>query len=206
MVDRIDADTGEKFRLFLSKELIADLQAFRLTECQHTVLRPCERMDAGGAKHVKRQCQVCGEIKGTSISRKDAADLMLYPYLPNLEEEYQTARQLEEAAIYQKHIRKQKAESGQFSKEYRDYLASDKWRIEIRNKIMKRAGGICEGCLERPATQVHHANYSHLGDEFMFELIAICDACHKRLHVEEDSSTEPFGYDMHNDGSEEEGD
>ncbi len=67
--------------------------------------------------------------------------------------------------------------------EYDVYLASPEWQAK-RAKILKRANGICEGCLERKATQVHHLTYEHVYHEFMFELIAVCDKCHARLHIE----------------------
>ena len=51
-----------------------------------------------------------------------------------------------------------------------------------RGKVLERASGICEGCLEKPATQVHHLSYEHVGDEYLFELVAVCDACHDNLH------------------------
>lgn len=42
---------------------------------------------------------------------------------------------------------------------------------------------LCEGCGKARATQVHHKTYRNLGDEFLFELVALCDACHKRLRA-----------------------
>ena len=39
--------------------------------------------------------------------------------------------------------------------------------------------------LLRPATQVHHLTYAHLGDELLFELISVCDDCRKRIHHSE---------------------
>lgn len=66
---------------------------------------------------------------------------------------------------------------------YSAYLLTPKWRAR-RELVMQRARGICEGCGFMAATQVHHRTYDHVGDEFLFELVAICDACHGRLHAE----------------------
>lgn len=66
---------------------------------------------------------------------------------------------------------------------YATYLKSPEWAAR-RAKVMMRAGGMCEGCLESKATQVHHLTYEHVGAEFMWELRAICRACHERLHGE----------------------
>jgi 5-methylcytosine-specific restriction endonuclease McrA len=64
---------------------------------------------------------------------------------------------------------------------YNAYLRSEKWTA-IRALIMKRAGGMCEGCLTRRAVQVHHLTYAHVCDEFMWELRAVCNECHERFH------------------------
>lgn len=68
---------------------------------------------------------------------------------------------------------------------YNRYLESPRWKAK-RALVMKRAGGMCEGCLIRPATQVHHTTYKHAGDELLFELVAICADCHRRIHPEMD--------------------
>ena len=65
--------------------------------------------------------------------------------------------------------------------EYDKYLRSDKWR-ELRWLVLERAGHICEGCGRGRAIQVHHRSYEHAGNEFLFELVALCGGCHKRLH------------------------
>lgn len=68
--------------------------------------------------------------------------------------------------------------------EYDDYLRSARWRA-LRNRVLARAGGLCEACLDLPASQVHHLTYAHKGNEFAWELRAVCDDCHERLHVQE---------------------
>jgi hypothetical protein len=64
---------------------------------------------------------------------------------------------------------------------YSTYLQSDEWRIR-RALVLRRANDICEGCRDAPATQVHHLTYAHVGNEFLWELVAICDDCHERYH------------------------
>lgn len=64
---------------------------------------------------------------------------------------------------------------------YAEYLRSDRWQ-SLRRKVLVRAGGRCEGCLDAPATEVHHRTYEHVCKEFCFELVALCDACHRRVH------------------------
>lgn len=64
---------------------------------------------------------------------------------------------------------------------YNAYLSSEAWR-DRRRKVLSRANGRCEGCLDRTATQVHHTTYAHVGNEPLWELRAICDTCHEALH------------------------
>lgn len=62
-----------------------------------------------------------------------------------------------------------------------DYLRSPQWQRR-RSKIFQRCGHLCEGCLTNPATDVHHRTYANYGNEFAFELLALCRDCHERLH------------------------
>ena len=64
---------------------------------------------------------------------------------------------------------------------YSGYLASPEWK-HIRQKVMSRAKGMCEGCGETQATQVHHKTYDRIGQEMLFDLVAICERCHNRIH------------------------
>lgn len=64
---------------------------------------------------------------------------------------------------------------------YAAYLRSAAWSA-IRAKVIRRAKGLCEGCGEARASDVHHLTYAHVGAEFLFELVALCRACHVRWH------------------------
>jgi 5-methylcytosine-specific restriction endonuclease McrA len=59
-----------------------------------------------------------------------------------------------------------------------------KYRRKIRrSKVGSRdSRGVCEGCREQPASEVHHLTYEHVGEEFLWELEAVCDDCHSRVH------------------------
>lgn len=64
-------------------------------------------------------------------------------------------------------------------------LRSPKWR-DIRARVLRRANGVCEGCGLRLPVQVHHVDYAHMGDEFLWELRAVCIECHERVHADKD--------------------
>jgi 5-methylcytosine-specific restriction endonuclease McrA len=61
------------------------------------------------------------------------------------------------------------------------YPMSEKWRV-LRQRVFHRSRGLCDGCGVNQATQVHHRSYDHLGDEFLWELAAVCLDCHRRAH------------------------
>ena len=75
----------------------------------------------------------------------------------------------------------------QWLKAYDAYLKSPEWKRKSE-LVIKRAKQLCEGCLTRKAIQVHHLSYEHVGEEFLFELVAVCTVCHERLH--QDSNVE----------------
>lgn len=66
------------------------------------------------------------------------------------------------------------------------YLQSEPWKAR-RDSVLRRASFVCEGCGERPATQVHHRPeaYRQLrksGRELLCDLVALCDGCHELAH------------------------
>lgn len=74
---------------------------------------------------------------------------------------------------------------------YIEYLKSPEWKAKSQQVIL-RAQGICEGCRNSKASSVHHLTYKHVGDEFLFELVAVCKQCHDRLHEDDkDETSEP---------------
>ena len=64
---------------------------------------------------------------------------------------------------------------------YADYLSTLGWKRK-HNLVLNRARAKCEGCGMAQATEVHHLTYAHVGAEFLFELVALCGACHDRWH------------------------
>lgn len=67
------------------------------------------------------------------------------------------------------------------SEQHRQYLQTEAWAAK-RELVMQRAHGMCEGCGVNKASQVHHLTYVHQGNEFLWELVAVCRSCHERAH------------------------
>lgn len=145
-------------------------------------------------KVVSTICKICGHKYGPLRSRDNInnlpnADLLLKQYedlekeaylaLPKLRDEYRNKKNEIRISKYQE--QKEKADKEWWDR-YDDYIEnSPKWQ-NIRQKVLERDNGKCQGCLINKATQVHHLTYKNVCNEFMFELISICEICHNRYH------------------------
>jgi 5-methylcytosine-specific restriction endonuclease McrA len=179
----VDHDTGKEFFLDSTPELTSDLDPLH-APCSHTRKELRQKRNRGGAIQYIDQCLQCGTSVG--LFRKHSPELINVPtWDEKLEPNYTAAKQSERAAIIQKHVRIQRNRSIGFWKQYNEYLQSDEW-VQRRAKVLERASGQCEGCRTKRATQIHHLTYAHVFKEFLFELVAICDDCHKTLHTDDD--------------------
>ena len=180
-------DTGEIVTLYPTDELIGDLRVFHEAVCDHAGPNELRIFTArNGAKHYRHQCQTCGQAVGQNVSKTRPDVGSLRPFDEALPKKYRASRNREESTIIRRHIRLQSNEDVRFSNEYKEYLASDRWAAK-RVKVLERARNLCEGCGEARATEVHHLNYNHLFDEFLFELVALCHSCHTRWHRDDES-------------------
>jgi len=85
----------------------------------------------------------------------------------------------------------QKSEDRQ---KYFDYLKSREWELK-RDAVFHRQKGMCEGCAEEAIENVHHLTYLHLFDEMLFELVGLCENCHRKCHfIEWPKERDDFDY------------
>jgi 5-methylcytosine-specific restriction endonuclease McrA len=133
---------------------------------------------SNGTFQVRRQCTACGSGIGNPIPHYQVDDIKRLPA-------WDTApADREKTLIADREIErldKKAAEDREWRKRYNAHLSSAEWRA-LADRVLRRAGFVCEGCLEQRATQVHHMTYDHLGAEFAFELRALCKPCHDRFH------------------------
>jgi hypothetical protein len=186
----IDKDTGEEFDLDSTDELSADLRRWDEAECTHPATKIRSTIVSNGGIHYRKQCQLCGELVEQAISKALVLD-GCPPKDEILLANHRAERRQQREELIQKHVRKQKAHGSEWGIKYNTYLRTPEWR-RIAGKVLQRAGGVCEGCGEARATQVHHRSYAHVFEEFLFELVAVCDGCHDRLHQEENPLTDEW--------------
>jgi hypothetical protein len=178
-----EADDGRKVRITPDEQLIADFAEWEAGACSHDDQVLHKRVNAGGAEMYKHMCRSCGIgvgdwVKFASISGQTVSVDPLERF-ESLKADY-TGRRLRafERIAAAAANRQQPARRD----EYSGRLQSPEW-LRKRDLVLKRDGGVCRGCLSRPATQVHHLTYANFGREFAFELISLCDGCHNRIHA-----------------------
>lgn len=153
--------------------------------CRHEKTGIVRWINAGNQVCYNWFCAHCG-LKLSSNIPHSAADAhgvvkATLDDLASRTKSYVAQRQLRlDAMIYAAAERVQPATR----QDYSDYLRSPAWRA-LRDKVLDRARGVCEGCLDARAEHVHHKSYDHKGSEFAFELLALCAGCHHRLHDRE---------------------
>ena len=73
---------------------------------------------------------------------------------------------------------------------YHDYLQTPEWNI-TRKMAYKRAKYACQMCGKGGVVlNVHHNNYSNLGNERREDLIVLCRDCHEKFHNKQEEGDE----------------
>lgn len=161
-------------------------------ECEHLEAKIRRRTRSNGVTCYTHQCLNCGrslrEVSKNSPEVMRLADVE--PFDETLPQRWKEERQ----TIWQE--RREAHQQAKFEQDvewwarYHAYMKSDAWKLK-RGKVLLRAKGQCEGCGERPPTEVHHLTYAHLGSEFLWELVAVCARCHARAHNQPEPKDDP---------------
>lgn len=147
--------------------------------CDHQEKEVRKRQVRGGTFQWAYQCLQCGRRVSDAIPKAVALSKCVpKPWDGDLE-----ARWNQLVSDAQIRIRESdwKARNDYWWERYDAYMASPEWR-ERRSKVFERCRGFCEGCGKAQATHVHHLTYEHFGEEFLWELKAVCLGCHERVH------------------------
>jgi len=158
--------------------------------CAHPATELRRKTASNGAISFAHQCLACGYQQGGPVKHATLTAAQMHAlcdwdntlkedFVRQRDERYAQKRDQAEQAAYREWLRC-----------YRAYLASDEWQLR-RKLVLLRAQGICEGCRSKPANDVHHHTYAHAGDEFLFELVALCRTCHERFHSDPAPSPSP---------------
>ncbi len=154
-------------------------------DCERTAIR--HRTQSNGVKIYALQCLDYGrQIRAVS---KNSPEVMEMPNRVPFDDELQRQWRERQAAFYDEQRQQREndrtKQDAEWWRRYDAYLLTPAWRLK-RQAVMTRANNWCEGCACRPATQVHHTTYAHVFDELLFQLVAVCDVCHRKLHPDMD--------------------
>lgn len=145
------------------------------TSCDHQHVSALRRRQVGRGVQYRMQCFDCGKAVGNAVAHAQAEREANGPIDDFDETLFERGRLLVPAPPTPQDWERRRAE-------YEAYLDTPAWQAK-RAKVLKRCGGVCEGCGEAPATQAHHLTYAHLGDELLFELVGLCRTCHTAAHT-----------------------
>lgn len=164
----------------------------RIAECECARTHLTRRVVAGGSVQFVMQCLRCGRAS-PALSKTKATELatrmgfasldQVAPWDQALRDEYE--RKLSEMWQQEHSARLEQWDAGRWERSdaYLNYLLTPEWRIK-RNLVLRRSKGQCEGCGMADAEEVHHMKYpKRWGDEFLFDLVALCVPCHRRIHA-----------------------
>jgi len=167
--------------------------------CDHAGSVPRILIKSNGSKGVRIQCTACGWMTSIDISQSK----FQMENLDLIDDDLLSAGRKNQRD-YESGQREQRKEAhggngylgrNEWFEKYDEYLNSIEWR-ELRELVFSRDSYTCQSCLSSPAEQVHHLSYEMYnknGHSMAFELISICESCHKEIHphMNEDNSIDP---------------
>lgn len=164
--------------------------------CQHEKTEIRKKPKVNGSWVVAKQCLYCGSQAGQELRKDSVAFETLIEWDWALIESW-TQERAKLVSEKKAEIEKGREGSPEWWAMYNAYLLTPEWR-RIRAKVMKRAGGVCEGCGDFPPVQAHHLTYKRVTREMMFDLVALCKRCHDACHSDKQGSDwfegmEPMG-------------
>ena len=149
------------------------------------------RVISGGTITICLQCDTCGSSLAGPFARVDHPSWAQYAdwngVLPGQwqhqeRERWRAATAAREAAW--------QAGRPDRQREYAEFLRDPRWQRR-RERVLWRCRGICESCLDAPATEVHHLSYKQGWLPPAWDLKAVCGACHEEQHSATAAETEP---------------
>lgn len=169
-----DGVTNEEYLDGERKQLSCTRGDFNPCSGEHVELR--RRLNKANALTVGWQCLDCGgwrPVKKAQVA--NVADLAIFD--DNLWRVVSDARSEKFRTDYEA---EKNAKASAWWELYSKYLGTDKWKKK-RAAVLARDGKVCRACLTREAVQAHHLSYEHVGDEPLFDLVAVCVECHDRI-------------------------
>lgn len=161
----------------------------RKYECEDHRFEPRQKFDKLGRPFWVEQCLNCWEqgktLKKESIPPSDLACPVLFDDEARKNRNDARAQEFQNAwaEARERENMEQEQARAQYTQRYHEYLETPQWKAKSA-AVIRRANGVCEGCLDARATEAHHTTYEHIFNEPLFDLVALCRPCHARIHSE----------------------
>jgi 5-methylcytosine-specific restriction endonuclease McrA len=157
--------------------------------CEHSNVEYRKQTHAGGFR-VLQQCIDCGDYGPnggrsfsfqTVLAETGVPAGLLKPFDENaFQAAREHAQQRYREGLETERLEARRRDFEEWCAKAAPYYASRAWAAR-RAKVFKRDNYTCQACRDRPATEVHHLSYAHFGEEPLFELTSVCEACHQRI-------------------------
>lgn len=178
-----DGPDGRSVLIASDERLPGLFAAWIADACDHPNRSVVRWVNDGGATCYKRFCRDCGTMVSEFLKHEDAQrggynlDLTRDAMASRSRGYYRERQEALDRIVNSAAERMQPVNRSSRG----DYFRTAEWKAK-RRLIMRRAANTCEGCLIVPADDVHHVTEEHFGNEFAFELLALCRDCHERFH------------------------
>ncbi len=168
-------------------------------DCHHDDQRTASLTQRNGAAWL--QCDACGSSLGSAMKRDHHPKYPSYiRWRQDLADRYrlewdtwreskreETLAEIDARQDAFKQLAAQRAEAYRQKKiEYADWLRRSPEWAQMRERIFWRCRGRCEACISGNAFAVHHLTYRYGKLPPAWELRAVCQECHERLHESSD--------------------
>ena len=149
--------------------------------CDHPNVILTKFTKSNATVEFRKQCQTCGDIVGCVKKALITAEQMRAG-IPDFDRSIGDTRRQAWARRYDELRAELRDEEGrEWRDRYERHLRSPAWARK-RQLVLDREKGVCQGCRESRAVEVHHLSYQNLGNEPLFELVALCSPCHRNVH------------------------
>lgn len=149
-------------------------------ECEHEFIKVAF-VTSNDALQIKDFCKKCHTIVGNpyphsqfntnELPKRTFADYWEFREIRDVDEE-------REIYAFKNNLNANKELF--YKSDYHEYLSSDVWNNRRKN-ILERDDNTCQIC-GKMAECVHHLTYVNVQHEYNFELVSLCNECHKIYH------------------------
>ena len=155
-------------------------KAKEVYRCEHVDREYRYKVLSNGSTVIYNQCILCGD-KGPMV-KKTSVPSDILGRLCEVDEGIIKAHS-DKINNYAKSLNEtlKSLEKQGMRDKYYEYLGSPEW-MHKRLKVLNRDRYICQACLEKTAHIVHHLTYAHIFNEPLFDLVSVCEECHKSIH------------------------